>query len=180
MRSYKFHSFIHSFLFFNQYLAFAKNQYIWDVSALSVTSPVVTMILYDGKGQEIPVVDLQQPIRIEIATGAADAEPALVKPYLAHDAPLYIHAIQPNWNSTQALSIVLTPDSTNETFEVFLKHGSIPTPTDFEMYYLLPDDDAGSEGREGFEYKIFIQNETITANETDVLYLGLRMYGKSM
>ena len=139
------------------------------------------MNIYDSKGKELRVIDLTQPIQIQITTGAANQNPARVTPYVTGDAGLYYHAIETDWNSSQALSIVLTPDGTNETFELFLKHGSLPTPTDYEMYYRFPDDsETGSEGEDNSEYKIFIQNKTVTANETEVLYLGLRLYGKEI
>ena len=167
------------FLFFDQFRTYVTNPFIWDVSAtlLSPSSPVLSMNIYDSKGQDIIVSDLTEPIRLQIATGAANENAVRVTPYLT--AVLFYHAIEPDWNSTQALSIVLTPDGTNETFELFLKHGSLPTPTDYDLYYRFPEDGyAGSAETQYPEYKIFIRNESVTANDTEVLYLGLRLYGK--
>ena len=167
-------------LFFSdQFRTYVSNPFIWDVSAtlLSPSSPVLSMNIYDSKGQDIIVSDLTEPIRLQIATGAANENAVRVTPYLT--SVLFYHAIEPDWNSTQALSIVLTPDGTNETFELFLKHGSLPTPTDYDLYYRFPEDGyAGSAETHYPEYKIFIRNESVTANDTEVLYLGLRLYGK--
>ncbi|XP_076456106.1 polycystin-1-like protein 2 [Babylonia areolata] len=164
-----------------QFVTNSNNLYSWDVSASYLTSPVVSLNLYDNAGQEIVAKDLREPIQIDISTGAVEEPLSLVTPFLVEDAELYYHAFETTWNSSQALSIVIKPNSTNETLEVFLKHGSLPTPSDYDWVYMFPEDndDGGGEdgdGEEDGEYRIFIRNDTFVANETGVLYLGLRLY----
>lgn len=97
-----------------------KNPYMWDESAASVTSPVVSMNLYDEQGAEIVVSDLDKPIAVDIATGFADDDHVtLVTPYLVDEAVMYYHEVWADWNITQALTLVLTPDSNNHTLEVW-------------------------------------------------------------
>ena len=166
-------------MFIQQFVTTNTNPYKWDVSAAQVTSPVVSMILYDNSGQEIVVDDLREPIQIEITTGVTNESPALVTPFLSEDAELYYHAIETSWNSTQALGIIISPLARNDSFEIFLKHGSRPTLLDYDRYYRFPEESLEREDdEENSAFKIFVHNETVSSNETDVLFLGLRLFGK--
>ena len=77
------------------------------------------MSLSDNNGRDILVADLPKPIKIDIATGLTEQDASLVVPFLTDNAELYFHQIVTDWNNSQALTIVLSPETNNNTLEVY-------------------------------------------------------------
>lgn len=159
-------------LFFRQFVTTNKNPYIWDASAKEVTSPVLSMKVYDELGTNINVSDLSQPIKIEITTGATGTVPVSVIPFLTGDADLYYHVIDPQWNMTEALSIDLKPLDRHVTLEAFFKWGSSPTATDYDFYRKVTMEEINEDSPN----LVFIRSDDAEHNFTN-LYMGIRKYG---
>ena len=70
------------------------NPYIWDASAATINSPIVTFDIATN-GSDIVVEDTADPIVIELQLDPASLpEPMLIKPEVPDTQPMYYHKIE--------------------------------------------------------------------------------------
>ncbi|XP_067671591.1 polycystin-1-like [Haliotis asinina] len=155
------------------------NPYVWDNSADSVNSPILTMNLYDSGGDEVKVDNLDSNIIIDIGAVGNDSNKVFVHPVLTGNETMVYHTWGVSGNNSENLRITVIPQSANVTLELYIRNGTFPTETEFDLFYQVPREVNATELgdpalEEELSYTIFVTGEEQSTVGNGTFYIGVK------
>ncbi|XP_071106159.1 polycystin family receptor for egg jelly-like [Haliotis cracherodii] len=155
------------------------NPYVWDNSADSVNSPILTMNLYDSGGDEVKVNKLDADIIIDIGATGNGSNKVAVHPVLTGNESMVYHTWSVSGNDSETLRITVIPDMANVTLELYIRNGTFPTESEFDLYYQLPRDINASGFddpalEEELRYTILITGEEQATLGNGTFHIGIK------
>nr|XP_006817202.1 PREDICTED: uncharacterized protein LOC102808421 [Saccoglossus kowalevskii] len=117
-----------------------RNPFIWDTTAEQVSSPIISLEIMDDNGTLIEQKNTAEDFIITM--DYIEDEPELLTNISENEisnAPPKYTVFNVTFPRT-AVQIIITPNNTNATYIVYLKHDLYPTDEDFDFRFVVPID----------------------------------------
>ena len=167
-------------MFIPQVTSSPFNYYFWDSSAISITTPVLSIVLRGKSGEVISVSNLLNDIQLvfQLNEQSAQNEAIVEAPLFLKPGKMRFHTI----DVTQERASYLLTVTTKETVKVFVKRGSRPSVEDHAKNYTIPDFSFCNKDIDKEEYncsrnphQVLLRDDVL--NGTGGYYLGILYSG---